>query len=75
MDFSLDDDQQSLRELARKMLEVARALRPDAETVVRTHSDDEAALLRKERVSRVFMGEEELASGMARHVLERLGAS
>jgi CPA2 family monovalent cation:H+ antiporter-2 len=58
--------------LARKMLEVARALRPDAETVVRTHSDEEAALLSKEHAGKVFMGEHELAAGMTRHVIETL---
>jgi K+:H+ antiporter len=57
---------------ARKMIEIARTLKPDIETVVRTHSDEEAALLRQERASGVFMGEHELALAMARHVLERL---
>jgi len=57
---------------ARKMIEIARALKPDMETVVRVHSDEEAALLRKENAGRVFMGEHELALGMARHVLERV---
>jgi CPA2 family monovalent cation:H+ antiporter-2 len=57
---------------ARKMIEIARTLKPDVETVVRTHSDEEAALLRQERAGGVFMGEHELALAMARHVLERL---
>jgi CPA2 family monovalent cation:H+ antiporter-2 len=57
---------------ARKMLEIARTLKPDVHTVVRTHSDEEAALLRQERVGEVFMGEHELALAMARHVLARL---
>jgi CPA2 family monovalent cation:H+ antiporter-2 len=57
---------------ARKMIEIARALKPDLHTVVRTHSDEEAALLRQERAGGVFMGEHELALAMARHVLERL---
>jgi CPA2 family monovalent cation:H+ antiporter-2 len=59
---------------ARKMIDIARTLRPDVETVVRTHSDEEAALLRKEHASGVFMGEHELALAMARHVIERLGS-
>ena len=59
----------------RKMLEIARALNPDVDTVVRTHSDDEAALLTKEKVGGVFMGEHELALGMTRHVIARLGGS
>jgi monovalent cation:H+ antiporter-2, CPA2 family len=57
---------------ARKMIEIARTLKPDVQTVVRTHSDEEAALLRQERVGGIFMGEHELALAMARHVLERL---
>lgn len=57
---------------ARKMLETARTVKPDVETVVRTHSDEEAALLRKEKAGVVFMGEHELALGMTRHVLQRL---
>jgi CPA2 family monovalent cation:H+ antiporter-2 len=40
--------------------------------VVRVHSDEEAALLRKENAGEVFMGEHELALGMTRHVLERV---
>ncbi len=57
---------------ARKMMDTARTLKPDVETVVRTHSDEEAALLRKERARKVFIGEHELALGMTRHVLERI---
>jgi CPA2 family monovalent cation:H+ antiporter-2 len=57
---------------ARKMIEIARTLKPDVETVVRTHSDEEAALLRKEKAGKVFVGEHELALGMTRHVLERV---
>jgi monovalent cation:H+ antiporter-2, CPA2 family len=56
---------------ARAVLELARALNPRVETVVRTHSDEEAELLRHERADRVFYGEHELALGMTRHVLER----
>jgi len=57
---------------ARKMIEIARTLKPDVETVVRTHSDEEAALLRTEKAGIVFIGEHELALGMTRHVLERV---
>jgi CPA2 family monovalent cation:H+ antiporter-2 len=56
----------------RRMVETARALNPGIQTVVRTHSEDEAELLRKEHVGEVFMGEHELALGMTRHVLERM---
>ena len=39
---------------------------------MRTHSDEEADLLRKEKVGQVFMGEHELALAMTRHVLGRV---
>ena len=57
---------------ARKMIEIARMLNPGIDTVVRTHSEEEAELFRKENVGRVFMGEHELALGMTRHVMERI---
>jgi len=57
---------------ARKMIEIARMLNPGIDTVVRTHSEEEAELLRKENVGKVFMGEHELALGMTRHVLGRI---
>ncbi len=57
---------------ARKMIEIARILNPAIDTVVRTHSEEEAELFRQERVGKVFMGEHELALGMTRHVVERL---
>jgi CPA2 family monovalent cation:H+ antiporter-2 len=58
----------------RKMAEVARMLRPAIEIVVRTHSDEEAALLRSENIGIIFMGEHELALGMTEHVLKRMAA-
>jgi CPA2 family monovalent cation:H+ antiporter-2 len=58
----------------RRMIEIARALNPGIETVVRTHSDEEAALLRSENAGMVFIGEHELALGMTRYVLERIAS-
>ena len=58
---------------ARKMVETAKLLNPSVEVVVRTHSDEEADLLTKENIGKVFMGEHELARGMAAHVLSRMG--
>jgi CPA2 family monovalent cation:H+ antiporter-2 len=58
---------------ARKMLEIARMLKPGIETVARAHSDEEAALLRADGAEQVYMGEHELALGMTRHILERVG--
>jgi CPA2 family monovalent cation:H+ antiporter-2 len=57
----------------RTMIDVARKLNPRIEIVVRTHSDDEADMLRRERVGEVFMGEHELAKAMTVHVLARMG--
>lgn len=55
----------------RQMVETARALNPEIEIVLRTHSEAETALLRSEQWGTVFFGEEELARGMAGHVLRR----
>lgn len=55
----------------RKMIETARTLNPDIELVLRTHTEDEAQLLREEQPGTVFLGVEELARGMADHVLAR----
>jgi CPA2 family monovalent cation:H+ antiporter-2 len=55
----------------RKMIEIARTVNPRIETVVRTHSEEEAVLLEKEQAGKVFLGEHELATGMIQHVLER----
>ena len=57
----------------RRMAEIARTLNPEIEIVVRTHNEEEAALLREENVGKVFFGEHELASAMIRHVLARRG--
>jgi len=57
----------------RKVVETARTLNPGIEVVVRTHSEAEARLLRRENVGTIFLGERELAKGMTRHLLDRLG--
>ncbi|MDR2874958.1 MAG: cation:proton antiporter [Methylobacillus sp.] len=57
---------------ARKMVETARQLNPNIEVVVRTHSDEEAELLAREKIGKVFMGENELARGMTSHILSRM---
>ena len=58
----------------RKVVETARTLNPSIEVVVRTHNDEEARLLERDGIGKVFMGEEELARGMLRHLFERGGA-
>jgi CPA2 family monovalent cation:H+ antiporter-2 len=55
----------------RKMVHTARALNPGIEIVLRTHNEEESRMLREERIGTVFFGEEELAKGITRHVLER----
>ncbi|WAC70912.1 Kef family K(+) transporter [Roseateles sp. SL47] len=59
---------------ARQMANIARQLNPGIEIVLRTHGEEESALLRKEQLGTVFYGEEELARGMSRHVLQRFNA-
>ena len=58
----------------RQMIEIARTLNPDIDTVVRTHSEEEAALLRSEKAGTVFLGEHELAMSMTRYVMEKVTA-
>ena len=58
----------------RRMIEIARTVNPRVETVVRTHSEEEAVLLEKENAGKVFLGEHELALAMTRYVLERYTA-
>nr|WP_315394012.1 YbaL family putative K(+) efflux transporter [uncultured Duganella sp.] len=53
----------------RAMVETARLLNPNIKTVVRTHGDEEAELLRSELAGKIFMGEEELAKGMTEFVV------
>lgn len=53
----------------RQMVDTARTLNPDIEIVLRTHSEAESEMLRKDGLGAVFYGEEELAKGMAGHVL------
>ena len=58
----------------RQMIATARALNPSIETVVRTHNETEARLLESEQAGKIFLGEQELALSMTRHVLERAAA-
>ena len=58
---------------ARRMVETARTLNPAIEVVLRSHDEEESALISREGLGTVFMGEHELALGMTRHVLDRVG--
>jgi CPA2 family monovalent cation:H+ antiporter-2 len=59
----------------RRMIEIARTVNPRIETVVRTHSEEEAELLEKEKAGKVFLGEHELAAAMIHHVIDRYAAA
>ena len=54
-----------------QMAETARALNPNIEIVLRTHNEEESVMLRNDGIGTVFFGEEELAKGMTKHVVER----
>jgi CPA2 family monovalent cation:H+ antiporter-2 len=58
----------------RAMVETARALNPGIRIVVRSHNQEEARLLREDTGGAVFVGEDELARSMARHVLDGVAA-
>jgi CPA2 family monovalent cation:H+ antiporter-2 len=57
----------------RRIVEIARTLNPKIDVLLRTHSDEEAALLRQQHLGTVFMGEHELALAMTRRILTRMG--
>ncbi|GHU42331.1 efflux pump/antiporter [Betaproteobacteria bacterium] len=59
----------------RAMATTARTLNPVIEIVIRTHSNDESELLRKENFGAVFFAEEELAKSMISHVLKRFAGA
>ncbi|SFN29590.1 monovalent cation:H+ antiporter-2, CPA2 family [Nitrosospira briensis] len=60
---------------ARRMIETARILNPPIEIIIRTHTDEEAALLQKESGGAVFLGEHELALSMTRDILTKVPVS
>jgi monovalent cation:H+ antiporter-2, CPA2 family len=55
----------------RQMADTARTLNPGIEIVLRTHGEEESAMLRQDNIGTVFFSEEELAKGMTKHVLNR----
>ena len=56
------------------MVEIARALNPNIEIVVRSHSEEESALLRADQVGTVVVRDEALTQAMTRHILQRFEA-
>jgi monovalent cation:H+ antiporter-2, CPA2 family len=59
----------------RRMVENARMLNPEIQVIVRSHSEEEAALLQKETPAEVFLGEETLAQAMTERVLHKATAA
>jgi CPA2 family monovalent cation:H+ antiporter-2 len=57
----------------RQMVDIARKLNPKIEIVIRTHNEVEAELWAQENVGKIFLSEQQLAAGMADHVLHRMG--
>lgn len=56
----------------RAMIETARILNPSVGILVRTHSEQDADLLRQEGQGTVFLGEQELARNMTAHIVAAL---
>lgn len=54
-----------------QMVDIARKLNPDIETVARSHTDEETKFLSRNSIDRIFMGESELALSMARHIIRK----
>ena len=59
----------------RQMIDTAKTLNPGISIVVRSHNEEEAALLEQEHAGRIFVGEAELATAMTRYVLEQVRTS
>ncbi|MGM9452271.1 cation:proton antiporter domain-containing protein [Legionella bozemanae] len=57
----------------RKMIHYALELNPGIEIVIRTHDEEEAALLQKEVPGKVFFAEGEIAKSMGEYALSRYG--
>lgn len=55
---------------AERVLKLARAANPSIDSAVRTHSEAELAFIRRHGVGLALMGEQELAAGLARYVLD-----
>lgn len=55
----------------RKMADTARKLNPDIEIVLRTYSEAEAQLLRRDGIGTVFFSEDALAGSISEHIQKR----
>ncbi len=59
----------------RQMIATARTLNPAIESVIRSHNESEAELLKQEEGTTVFLGEDELAQSMASDAVRRAQAA
>jgi len=59
---------------ARQIVELARGVNPDIDTVVRTHSEEEQAYLEHMDVGLAVMGERELAQTMTQYAVRSFGS-
>jgi len=57
---------------ALQMIETARILNPGIDVIVRTQSEMEAAMFKKENVNRILLAENELARSVTNHILRRM---
>jgi CPA2 family monovalent cation:H+ antiporter-2 len=57
----------------RKMIGIARKLNPEVAVVLRTHDEGDAREFERDALAKVFVGDQELALGITRHILERMG--
>ena len=55
----------------RQMIETARTVNPRAEGLLCAESEEEAALLKREKLGEVYLGEQELARSMIKDLLDR----
>lgn len=56
----------------RQMVDIARQLNPHIEIIIRTHNEEEAELWSSQQVGKIFLSEQQLASGMADYVLDTM---
>jgi monovalent cation:H+ antiporter-2, CPA2 family len=57
----------------RQIVETARTLNPTVQVVLRGRDAEEAALLERDHAGTVFIGDQELARAMTRHVIKGVG--
>jgi voltage-gated potassium channel Kch len=60
---------------ARAIMELARSANPEIETIARTHSESQRSYLERHGVGLALIGEHELALGLGRATLVRMGHS